>query len=53
MYSSRTKLHKLLFLACAILSLAALGVTQNQDQPTRGPSTPEERKRFVAIAHKM
>lgn len=50
---SRAKLQKILLLACAVLSLAALGVSQNQDQPSRGPSTPEERKRFVEIAHKM
>lgn len=53
MHISRTKLRTLFLLGCAILSLAALGVTQSDDQPTRGPSTPEERKRFLAIAHKM
>ncbi|HEX5433993.1 MAG TPA: hypothetical protein VFY05_07130 [Candidatus Angelobacter sp.] len=53
MHISKTKLQKLFLLACAILSLAAFAVTQDQDQPSRGPSTPQERARFVAIAHKM
>jgi hypothetical protein len=40
-------------LACAIVGIATLGLAQTQDQPKRGPSTPEERKRFLAIDHKM
>ena len=51
MYSST--LRKMFLLACAIAGLAALGLGQNQDHPKRGPSTPEERKRFLAIDHKM
>jgi len=51
MYSPR--LRRMFLLACAIVGLAALGLGQNKDQPKRGPSTPEERKRFLAIDHKM
>lgn len=51
MYNSRTAMWKIRFMACAILALAALSAGQNE--PKRGPSTPDERKRFVAIAHKM
>jgi hypothetical protein len=40
-------------LACTIVALAAMGVGQNQDPPKRGPSTPEEKKRFLAIEQKM
>jgi hypothetical protein len=36
-----------------LLLLVASVAAVPQNQPTRGPSTPEERKRFVAIAHKM
>jgi hypothetical protein len=53
MYRSRATLRKMFLLACAIMGIAALGLAQTQDQPKRGPSTPEERKRFLAIAHKM
>jgi hypothetical protein len=51
MYNSRTMMSRIAFVACAIVALAALAAGQNE--PKRGPSTPEERKRFVAIAHKM
>jgi hypothetical protein len=51
MYSST--LRKMFLLACAIVGIAAMGLAQTQDQPKRGPSTPEERKRFLAIDHKM
>lgn len=33
--------------------VVASAAAWSQDQPKRGPSTAEERKRFVAIAHKM
>ncbi|MFI5106398.1 MAG: hypothetical protein ACHP79_15860, partial [Terriglobales bacterium] len=39
------------FTLLLIATLAAFA--QTQAPPTRGPSTAEERKRFVAIAHKM
>jgi hypothetical protein len=42
---------KLAFLAVVIIGATALSA--GQDEPKRGPSTPEERKRFVEIAHKM
>lgn len=43
-------------LACfAILALGSLAqaVAVNQDEPKRGPSTPEERQRFVALTRKL
>lgn len=42
---------KIAFAGCLIIAAAALSLSQ--DQPKRGPSTPDERKRFVAIAHEM
>jgi hypothetical protein len=51
MYRSRATLRKMFLLACAIMALA--GMALGQDQHQRGPSTPEERKRFLAITHKM
>lgn len=51
MQKSRTTIWKLVFVAFVIIGATAL--SPGQDQPKRGPSTPEERKRFVAIAHKM
>ncbi len=53
MQHSRSKLRNFALLACALLSVVAVSGSQDQDQPKRGPSTPDERKRFVAIAHKM
>lgn len=53
MQHSRAKVRAVIFLTCTLLSLVAVGGSQDQDQPKRGPSTPDERKRFVAIAHKM
>lgn len=53
MYNSRARTKKIISFIFAVICLAAMGMAQNQDQQKRGPSTPEERKRFVAIAHKM
>lgn len=57
MQTSYARIRTFLLLACVICCLGALSAGQNQDQdqdqPKRGPSTPEERKRFLAIAHKM
>lgn len=53
MYRSTASWEKMFLLACAIVALTAMGLGQNQDQPKRGPSTAEERTRFVTIAHKM
>lgn len=46
-------LPKLIVLSLMIAALGALSAAQQQEEPKRGPSTPEERKRFLAIAHKM
>lgn len=46
-----TRIWKLALFIGAILGLAVQSIGQNE--PKRGPSTPEERKRFVEIAHKM
>jgi hypothetical protein len=51
MYRSRTAIWNFAFIACISLLFALLSAAQNE--PKRGPSTPEERKRFVEIAHKM
>jgi len=55
MYKMRARTRKIVSLIFAVIGLAAMGVSMSmsQDQPKRGSSTPEERKRFVAIAHKM
>jgi hypothetical protein len=39
-------------LFCSIVFLGSL-LAVAQDEPKRGPSTPEERQRFVALAHKL
>jgi hypothetical protein len=51
-------MRKTFLLVLAILSLCVIASSQDQQQdqqqaPTRAPSTPEERKRFVAIVHKL
>lgn len=51
MQKSGTTIWKIVFLAFVMIGAAALSA--GQDESKRGPSTPEERKRFVAIAHKM
>jgi hypothetical protein len=53
MDNSRVRTLKIVLLFCAVIGLAAMSWGQDQDQPKRGPSTPEERTRFVAIAHKL
>jgi len=59
MHTSYARIRTFLLLALTICCLGAFSAAQNQDQgqnqdqPKRGPSTPEERKRFLAIAHKM
>lgn len=44
-------MRKAVCLWLAILSFSALALPQGES--TRGPSTPEERKRFVALTHKL
>ena len=44
-------MRKALWSCLAVLTLSALAAPQNQ--PKRGPSTPEERTRFVALAQKL
>lgn len=43
-------LISLIMLAC---SFAAIAQDTPPDQPKRGPSTPEERQRFIALTHKL
>jgi len=43
----------LISLALSILSLCLFAFPQDQPVPRRGPSTPEERKRFVTLVHKL
>jgi carboxypeptidase Q len=45
------KMRKAVWICLAVLALSSLLVAQ--DEPKRGPSTPEERQRFVAIAHRL
>lgn len=45
----RKPLKILLFITC----LLSLSFAQDDQAPKRAPSTPEERKRFVAIVHKL
>jgi hypothetical protein len=51
MQNPRLLSRKIILVSLAVIALAALSSSQNE--PKRGPSTPDERKRFVAIAHKM
>jgi hypothetical protein len=44
-------MRRALWSCLAVLTLSALAVPQNQ--PKRGPSTAEERARFVALTHKL
>jgi hypothetical protein len=44
-------MRKMLGVYIGIILLSCLAISQ--DQPKRGPSTPEERARFVALAHKL
>lgn len=44
-------MRKSLFVGLAILVLGSVALPQ--EQPKRGPSTPEERQRFVALTHKL
>jgi hypothetical protein len=53
MQKTRSILRKLLFAGLTVAAFATLAAAQDQDAPKRGPSTPEERKRFIAIAHKL
>jgi hypothetical protein len=43
----------LICLMATSVCLFAKAQAQDQEQPKRAPSTPEERKRFVTIVHKM
>ncbi len=36
-----------------LLSLTIAALAQGQDEPKRGPSTPEERQRFVVLTHRL
>jgi len=46
--------RSLLMLLPVIFLVALAGAQdQDQDQPKRGPSTPEERKRFIALVQKL
>lgn len=50
----RSKVRSLCFAVLALSSfIAVTGYAQTDAPPKRGPSTADERKRFVAIAHKM
>jgi hypothetical protein len=51
MQNTKWSLRELALLIFTIAAVASIGLSQNE--PKRGPSTPDERKRFVAIAHKM
>jgi hypothetical protein len=47
-------MRKTFLLVLAVFSLCVMASPQDQQQaPARAPSTPEERKRFVAIVHKF
>ncbi|HEY6250611.1 MAG TPA: hypothetical protein VI685_11675 [Candidatus Angelobacter sp.] len=46
-------MRKFLLILLPVIFLSALACAQDQDAPKRGPSTPEERKRFVALVEKL
>ncbi len=46
-------MRKTIPVALLFLILSFLSVANAQDEPKRGPSTPEERKRFVALTRKL
>lgn len=49
----QTLLRKTILIGLAVLSLGLFACPQDQPDQKRGPSTPEERKRFVAIVRKL
>src|SRR5437899_12788426 len=48
-WMSRMRLKAFFSSFLLVVSIAALA----QDEPKRGPSTPEERARFLALTHKL
>jgi hypothetical protein len=50
-YLMEAKMQKILWAGLALLALSLPALAQ--DEPKRGPSTPEERQRFIALAHKL
>lgn len=53
MKSQQTMIRKTILIALAFLSLGLFSSAQDQQESKRGPSTPEERKRYLAIVHKL
>lgn len=46
-------MRRSLLILLPVVFLSFFACAQDQDAPTRGPSTPEERKRFVALVQKL
>ena len=46
-------MRRFLLILLPVVFLSALACGQGQDESKRGPSTPEERKRFVALVQKL
>src|SRR5215470_11177107 len=47
-----SKMRKSLYIVLPVICLFSMAWAQDQE-PKRGPSTAEERKRFLAVVHKM
>jgi hypothetical protein len=46
-------IRRTIFIGVALLSFCLLARPQDQEEPKRPPSTPEERKRFLTLVHKL
>lgn len=46
-------MQKFVSILLAVIFVSALAWGQDEDQPKRGPSTPDERKRFVTLVQKL
>ena len=53
MKAGRKMMRKTISIGLVVISLCLFAVPQDQQEPKRGPATPEETKRFLAIVHKL
>src|SRR5262245_9704359 len=49
----KRKMRRQIHLLLVVMALSLLACAQDQPEPKRGPSTPEERKRYLAIVAKF
>ncbi|HEY6249726.1 MAG TPA: hypothetical protein VI685_07175, partial [Candidatus Angelobacter sp.] len=49
----RAAAHKIIHVCLVLTLLCSLAKGQTAQEPQRGPSTPEERQRFLTLVHKL